>query len=429
MSTAATSLTCHCGTKFEPPAELKERRVNCPNCGSVIFLAAAKTAEDEDDGDEYGIKSPVEEPAAKKSAGVEEIPDWLEHYQSSPNVKKADRAKTLALIERLAAVNPTLDPLGAALYLATHHADAETSVAALAKVATSGHPIYAQTAVALLEHVGPSDAAGAQQVLLLMGEAKDAAAEQVVIKVLKLLGPSPIVHVRSLIEVLGGRHTALYLWSVQCLKLIGPPAKRAVDPLLKSLKIANQPFRLAVIDALGAIGGDAEHVLPVLLQALKHESPDYRAHGAQALGRFGAAASKAAPQLKEALNDPDELVRQTATKALASISAAPKSQPAAAAPSSTGNGQTPESVIVACSCGKRLKAKFELAGKKVKCPGCGGVLVVPALKLPAEVDAPAVTSAAAPVAEKECPTCLATVPGGAVLCVCCGFDFRPKSSM
>lgn len=427
MSTAATSLTCHCGTKFEPPAELKERRVNCPSCGSVIFLAAVKSASDEGEDDSYGIKRPdAADAVEKKAAGVEGIPDWLEHYQSSPNVKKADRAKTLALIERLATVNPTLDPLGAALCLATHHADAETSVAALTKVATSGHPIYTQVAVALLEHIGPSDAAGAQQVLLLLSETKDVAAEQAVIKVLKQLGPTPIVQVRSLIDLLGSKHTALYLWGVQCLKQIGPPAKRGIDVLLKSLKIANHPFRIAVIDALGAIAGDADRVLPVLLQALKHESPDYRAHAAQALGRFGMAAAKALPQLKEAVQDTDEGVRQTATKALSLIAAAMKAPAAAPAPGVPANGQSTESVIVACSCGKRLKAKPELAGKKVKCPGCGGVLVVPALRAPVATDATAAPPSTAPVAEKECPTCLATVPGAAVLCVCCGFDFRVK---
>lgn len=421
MSTAATTMTCHCGTKFEPPAEIKERRVNCPNCGSVIFLAAVKSA---DDGDEaYGIKRPEEE-TDKAAAGVEGIPDWLEHYQASPNVKKAEREKTLALIERLASVNAALDPLGAALHLATTHADAETSVAALTKVATSGHPVYSHVAVVLLEHVGPSDAAGAQQVLLLLNEAKDAAAEQAIAKVLRSLGPTPIVHVRSLIDLLGSRHTALYLWGVQCLKLIGPPAKRAVDVLLKSLKIASHPFRIAVIDALGAIGGEPERVFPILLQALKHESPDYRAHALQALGRYGTAASKTASQIKEALLDSDDAVKQAATKALQQIAAAARSHAAAPSPAAPAGGQNQEPVVVACSCGKRLKAKPELAGKKVKCPGCGGVLVVPAPKVPvATAPTPA---AGAPLPDKECPTCLATVPGAAVLCVCCGFNFRSK---
>jgi hypothetical protein len=34
-------------------------------------------------------------------------------------------------------------------------------------------------------------------------------------------------------------------------------------------------------------------------------------------------------------------------------------------------------ISISCACGKRLNAKAELAGKRVKCPGCGAVLQVP----------------------------------------------------
>jgi len=34
-------------------------------------------------------------------------------------------------------------------------------------------------------------------------------------------------------------------------------------------------------------------------------------------------------------------------------------------------------IPVTCNCGKKLRAKPELAGRRVKCPACGGVLVVP----------------------------------------------------
>jgi hypothetical protein len=34
-------------------------------------------------------------------------------------------------------------------------------------------------------------------------------------------------------------------------------------------------------------------------------------------------------------------------------------------------------IPVGCQCGKRFQAKDELAGKKVKCPGCGNVLTIP----------------------------------------------------
>jgi hypothetical protein len=35
-------------------------------------------------------------------------------------------------------------------------------------------------------------------------------------------------------------------------------------------------------------------------------------------------------------------------------------------------------ITLPCTCGKNLQVKEDLAGKRIKCPGCGGVLAVPA---------------------------------------------------
>jgi hypothetical protein len=53
------------------------------------------------------------------------------------------------------------------------------------------------------------------------------------------------------------------------------------------------------------------------------------------------------------------------------------------------------SISLSCECGKKLAVKDELAGKKVKCPGCGSVLAVPA------ADSEAVTPAALPPLEED----------------------------
>jgi hypothetical protein len=50
-------------------------------------------------------------------------------------------------------------------------------------------------------------------------------------------------------------------------------------------------------------------------------------------------------------------------------------------------------ILVRCDCGKQLKAKDELAGRRVKCPGCGAVLTVP------DIDEPAPNRPSAPKAE------------------------------
>lgn len=428
MPETATMISCHCGAKFEKPQKLEGRRVNCPTCNSVIFLSMDKAPDaPEEETDTYGFHREEEEtPQEKKkhSHGVEGVPDWLDHYRESKTVKKGDREKLLAQIEHLGKADAAKDPLGAALYLATTHADAETSVAALTTVAMSSHPVYGPIARTLAEHVGPSDAGGSQQLLKLLGEAKEPQAEKVLVGILKKIGPTSLVQVRTLIELLESKHADLYVWGVQCLKLIGPPAKRSVETLLKTAKIANHDLRIAVIDALGAISQDGEHAIPLLLQALKHHSADYRAHAASALGHYAAVAPQIVGRLREVLKDEDPQVRQAATAALQSIATAEKA--AATQPASAGSATAPpaEPIHVVCACGKKLRIKVELAGKKVKCPACSGVIAVP---VPAPAPAPA-AAAPAPTpkaaAEHECPDCWATGPATATVCVYCGHSFR-----
>src|SRR5690349_15534846 len=43
-------------------------------------------------------------------------------------------------------------------------------------------------------------------------------------------------------------------------------------------------------------------------------------------------------------------------------------------------------ILVACKCGKKLRVKDELAGKRVKCPGCAQVVTVPAAEEPPELE-------------------------------------------
>jgi hypothetical protein len=194
---------------------------------------------------------------------------------------------------------------------------------------------------------------------------------------------------------------------VKCLALVGPAAKSSLDPLLKALRIAQPDLRLAVIDALGAIGRDPQRVIPLLQQALKHQNPDYRQHAAEALGKFGRAAAAAGAPLTAALKDDSSTVRKSAQGALNAMKAAAAP---AGAPAGAPNNPPPESILVPCTCGKRLRVKGSLAGRKVKCPACGGTVNVPLTADEAD--------------EKVCQVCLATVPKAAILCVHCGIDFR-----
>ncbi len=107
-------------------------------------------------------------------------------------------------------------------------------------------------------------------------------------------------------------------------------------------------------------------------------------------------------------------------------------------------------IAVACqSCHKRLAAKDELAGRKVKCPQCGALLTIPKPE-PAPQAGPAIASlldeyemalpsggptgssaagatggpgGASPTGMK-CPSCAESLGNGAVICLACGYDLR-----
>jgi len=135
-----------------------------------------------------------------------------------------------------------------------------------------------------------------------------------------------------------------------------------------------------------------------------------------------------------------------------------------------------------CDCGKMLRVKEEVAGKRVRCPACKAVVQVPAPQAKAAPAAPApaqepsgglelklmgdsppepkpkAPAAAAPAGEgpglglqddepeqdqqqaeggtKRCPACHVELPTAAVICTTCGHDFRtgktfvqPKSAL
>ncbi len=56
------------------------------------------------------------------------------------------------------------------------------------------------------------------------------------------------------------------------------------------------------------------------------------------------------------------------------------------------------SIPITCACGKKLRAPVTAAGKRMKCPGCGGAIEVP---VPME---PAVLPIPAPVLAYHTPT-------------------------
>jgi hypothetical protein len=96
-----------------------------------------------------------------------------------------------------------------------------------------------------------------------------------------------------------------------------------------------------------------------------------------------------------------------------------------------------------CECGKKLVAKDTAAGKRVRCPACKKVVLVPAPKpaddgirlvsepqpapepMPSlQAEEPPAEGGPAPSSEALCPHCRVPLGPGAVLCTTCGFDLR-----
>jgi hypothetical protein len=78
-------------------------------------------------------------------------------------------------------------------------------------------------------------------------------------------------------------------------------------------------------------------------------------------------------------------------------------------------------INLSCECGKKLAVKDDMAGKKVKCPGCGSVLTVPAAMGDAdEASEPAVARTSDAATPKKSSKSLWIVGGvGVLLLSCC----------
>ena len=75
-----------------------------------------------------------------------------------------------------------------------------------------------------------------------------------------------------------------------------------------------------------------------------------------------------------------------------------------------------------CECGRVLKAADDFAGRKAKCPACGGVVAIPAASTDAAAGIELDEDAAKP--QTSCPNCGEMLAAGTVLCVNCGCNLR-----
>jgi hypothetical protein len=73
-------------------------------------------------------------------------------------------------------------------------------------------------------------------------------------------------------------------------------------------------------------------------------------------------------------------------------------------------------IQVQCSCGGRLQAPEQQAGRKARCPSCQGLVVVPGELV--EADSYVVEQV------RKCPRCKSEWPTDTVVCVECGHNFE-----
>ena len=95
-----------------------------------------------------------------------------------------------------------------------------------------------------------------------------------------------------------------------------------------------------------------------------------------------------------------------------------------------------DSIVIKCGCGTNMRVRASAAGKKAKCPKCGGVMTIPALAVAAPVAVstasatpsdlsdllPIESAPAAPVGERRCPQCKVMMPAEAQICISCGYN-------
>jgi HEAT repeat protein/DNA-directed RNA polymerase subunit RPC12/RpoP len=172
--------------------------------------------------------------------------------------------------------------------------------------------------------------------------------------------------------------------------------RSAVGPLLKALNDCNDHVATTAADALGELR--AVSAVPKLIWALKEGSESMRGAAAMALGKI--AAPEAAESLIAALGDAGTFVRRNAADALGGLDDGRAVEPlrglfndnqeyvrdaarealakltAARTPSEVG-GESGILHFTCHNCGKKLRAKAVLAGKKARCPECQQAVAIP----------------------------------------------------
>lgn len=109
---------------------------------------------------------------------------------------------------------------------------------------------------------------------------------------------------------------------------------------------------------------------------------------------------------------------------------------------------TNDTIVLKCGCGTNMRVRASAAGKKAKCPKCGGIMTIPAMAAAPRIvlSAPAANQTAAPsdlsdllpiepappaepAGGTRCPQCKIMMATGAKICISCGYNIETGKTL
>ena len=222
---------------------------------------------------------------------------------------------------------------------------------------TSADSAVRNRAVAAFAHDVDRSPTAARALIGVLGTERSADVHATIAEALGLLGPSALEAVPTLVRLLeGDAHEIVRTRVATALGGVGTASPLVVPALIRSLDDPAHDVRAAGAEALGRIGPAAgasvpglarlattdrmgfvryqatralgqvharpEVGVPALMTVLRSESPMDREQALDALARYGPAAAPATAPIRAALRDSLADVRESATRALSSVSGA-----------------------------------------------------------------------------------------------------------
>jgi HEAT repeat protein len=229
----------------------------------------------------------------------------------------ADAGVVPALIETLSSVGEQAElRVLTAEALAYIGSNASAAVPALLRVTGDKDENLRRAAVAAIGAVGPMADVAVPTLAELLVFDESAAVRDQAADALSRIGSSAT---KLLTRLLADEDAEVRWRAAQSLGTIRPLAKSAVPALTKALEDGNAEVRINAMEALWAIDPDAKSLIPFLLAEFTNDDRQIRVRAYKLLIAMGEEARPAIERLRKLTGDDRPFVRQTARKALESL--------------------------------------------------------------------------------------------------------------